>query len=119
MNGDLALGFTRADPHVEQRALSLFETIITPRDEELVAYLPVGSLPRCSRCERPADDLLDRAHGERVCGKCRELERERFESETGECWRGCGYDLRWHRQPRSTEDECPTEDEARRWSGAQ
>lgn len=76
-------------------------------------------LPSCSRCERPSDDLLDRGHGERVCGGCRERERERFEAATGECWHGCGYDLRWHDQPRSIGDACPSEAEARERSGAQ
>jgi recombinational DNA repair protein (RecF pathway) len=74
---------------------------------------------RCSRCSQARDDLIDRAHGERICHDCRELERVRYEDATGECVHGCGYALAWHQQPRSIEDECPTEAEARAWSGAQ
>lgn len=88
---------------------------------------PVGStpaprgvpMPLCSRCDRPSDDLLDRAHGERICGACRELERERYEATTGECVHSCGYALAWHARPRSLGDVCPTEAEARARSGAQ
>jgi hypothetical protein len=73
----------------------------------------------CSRCSRPSDDLLDRAHGERICHACREQERERYEEATGLCTHGCGYDLAWHDRPRSIDDECPTEATARARSGAQ
>lgn len=78
---------------------------------------PLSAADRCSRCGRPSDVLLDRGHGERVCLPCREKERERFEAETGLCINRCGYDLAWHAQPRSRDDDCPTEDEARRRSG--
>lgn len=95
---------------------TLWET--TPADAPRRAVVD-PSLPRCSRCERPSDDLLDRAHGERVCFACRDRERERYESGTGQCFRTCGYALAWHQQPRSAADACPTEAEARDRSGAQ
>lgn len=71
----------------------------------------------CSRCSRISDDLVDRAHGERICGRCREAERERYEAATGECVHDCGIALAYHRQPRSLQDDCPSEAEARAMAG--
>lgn len=69
---------------------------------------------RCSRCDQPSRDLQARAHGEAVCGRCRRLERARFEQATGTCALACGYELAWH-----IGERCPTEAEARERSGAQ
>ena len=73
-----------------------------------------AAIDYCSRCEQPSDDLLDRAHGERVCDQCRDLERERYEAATGECYYACGYELAYH-----FDAECPTEAQARARSGSQ
>lgn len=70
------------------------------------------SVVTCSRCERTADDLLDRAHGERICGRCRDMERERYEAATGECYYSCGYALAYH-----FDADCPTEAQARARAG--
>ena len=96
----------------------LLESLLVHPREELVGFVPIDARDRCSRCERPADDLVDRAHGERVCGACRQREMDRYEAETGECWHGCGYELAWHVGPRTTEAPCPTEAEARKRSGS-
>ena len=80
---------------------------------------PILASDLCSRCDRPADDLTDRGHGERVCYPCRNAERRRYEEQTGECIHGCGYALAWHPIPRVLGDDCPTEAEARERSGAQ
>lgn len=68
----------------------------------------------CSRCDRPSDDLLERAHGERICGACRELERRRYRLATSGCG-DCDYELRFH----NPDGSCPSEAEARQRSGSQ
>lgn len=105
-----------------EHAEALVDRLLVPhRDEQVVGYMPVPTRARvwdaCSRCSRRADDLLDRAHGERICGACRELERVRYEAATGDCVHGCGYALAFHHQPRSLGDDCPTEAEARAMAG--
>ena len=45
----------------------------------------------CSRCSQPSDDLVDRAHGERICGRCRALEQERYDAATA-AYRDAGFD---------------------------
>lgn len=77
----------------------------------------VAADTRCLHCNWLADDLVDRAHGDRICGACRERERERYEAATGRCTHGCGYALAFHHQPRSIGDDCPSEANARERSG--
>ena len=45
----------------------------------------------CNRCSQPSDDLVDRAHGERICGRCRSLEQERYDAATA-AYRDAGFD---------------------------
>ena len=45
----------------------------------------------CSRCSRPSGDLVDRAHGERICGRCRALEEARYDAATA-AYRDAGFD---------------------------
>ena len=67
----------------------------------------------CGLCEKPADDLVDRGFGLKVCGACRQTERQRYEAATGRCARGCEVAPAFH--PRS--DRCPSEAEARAMAG--
>lgn len=45
----------------------------------------------CSRCSQPSDDLLDRDHGERICGRCRAAEEARYRAATA-AYRDAGFD---------------------------